>query len=83
MNLFVRPLIPIILDQPVPIVGDQSALVSGRIYENRGTGLGDIGFDVAIDKSYSGGLVIIDGLAGTLPTATDDVLGFDQSLLCL
>ncbi|RHW75679.1 hypothetical protein [Colwellia sp. RSH04] len=32
-------------------------------------------------KSFSNGLVAVAGVVGSLPTATDDALGFDQYLL--
>lgn len=72
-NFFLRPAIPIILKQDIP---DQAGG-----YDTRKTELGDIGFDASIGKSLAGGLVIIGGLAGTLPTATDDSLGLDQWLI--
>ena len=49
--------------------------------EEKGVGLGDISFDAAIGKSYPSGLVLVGGIVGTLPTATDDALGLDQWLL--
>lgn len=69
INLFLRPLIPIILDQPVPKDGG---------FESKGVALGDISFDAAIGKGFASGLQLIGGIAGTLPTATDDDLGGDQ-----
>lgn len=82
-NLFVRPLIPLVLDQPVPLVGDQPvlALPGAPVFESRGVELGDISFDVAIGKTLPSKLVLFGGLVGTLPTATDDALGLDQYLL--
>jgi hypothetical protein len=72
-NVFMRPAIPFILDQDVPVgVGD---------FDNKRYELGDIGFDLALGKSLSGGVVVIGGVVGTLPTATDDALGLDQWLL--
>jgi len=73
MNLFVRPQIPVIFDQPV--------LVGGQNFDSKGTELGDISFDAAIGKSMANGVVLIGGVVGTLPTATDDALGLDQYLL--
>ena len=72
-NLFVRPAIPLIVDQDVPNQNGD--------FDSRGTDLGDISFDVALGKSLPNGVVIIGGLVGTLPTATDDDLGLDQWLL--
>jgi len=71
-NFFLRPLIPIILDQPVP---------QGNGFDSKGIELGDIGYDAAIGKNFSSGLVLIGGVAGLLPTATHDALGLDQYLL--
>ena len=72
-NFFFRPAIPIIIRQDIPTgIGD---------YETRKTEIGDIGFDASIGKSLGSGLILIGGLGGTLPTATDDDLGLDQWLL--
>ncbi len=71
-NLFVRPLIPIILSQDVPTADG---------FESVGVDLGDIGFDVFLAKNLAGGFVVGGGVVGTLPTATDDALGLDQWLL--
>ena len=79
-NLFVRPLIPIVLDQPVPVVFDGPVFQENR-FESRGVELGDIGFDAAIGKTLSNGTVLFGGIVGTLPTATDDDIGLDQWLL--
>jgi len=72
MNFFLRPLIPLILDQPVPKNGG---------FDSEGVDLGDISFDAAIGKSFSNGVQLIGGMVGTLPTATNDDLGLDQLLL--
>lgn len=69
-NLFVRPAVPVILDQDVP---NQSGG-----FDSKGTDLGDISFDAALTKTLPDGIVLVGGLAGTLPTATDDDLGLDQ-----
>lgn len=71
-NFFLRPLIPIIIDQPVYENGG---------FSSKGVELGDIGFDAAIGHSFPSGLTLIGGLAGLLPTATDDALGLEQLLL--
>ena len=71
-NLLVRPLIPVILNQEVP---------STDGFESFGVDLGDIGFDIAVFNSWSNGFVFGGGLAGTLPTATEDELGLNQWLL--
>ncbi len=88
VNLFVRPLIPVYFDQPTPIVtgtpvddssGDFNT--QSRGFESTGTELGDIGFDVAIGKTLSSGIVMVGGIVGTLDTATDDAIGLGQTLL--
>lgn len=81
MNLFVRPLIPIFLDQPVPVVGDQGIGTASPDFTGTGVQLGDIGFDVAVGRSFSNGMLVLGGVVGTLPTATDDAVGLDQYLL--
>ncbi len=72
-NLFVRPAVPLIFKQDVPRAGGG--------FSSKGVDLGDIGFDVALAKSFSNGVVLLGGVVGTLPTATDDALGSDQWLL--
>jgi len=75
-NFFVRPAIPIIFDQSVP------NLDGG--FDSKGLDLGDIGFDASFGFSFKNGTntnVVIAGMAGTIPTATDDSLGLDQWLL--
>jgi len=69
LNLFVRPAVPLIFSQDVP---------GASGFESRGVDLADIGFDVALGKSFSSGFLVIGGLVGTLPTATDEALGGDQ-----
>jgi len=71
-NFFLRPLIPFILDQPVFQNGG---------FESAGIDLGDISFDAGVGKSFPSGLVLIGGIAGTLPTATDNSLSLNQYLL--
>ena len=72
-SLFIRPAIPIILKQDVPD--------SNGVFDSKGADLGDITFDLSLTKALPNGIVIIGGLVGTLPTATDDALGRDQWLL--
>ena len=72
-NLFVRPAIPVIFSQDVPQLGGG--------FSSEGVELGDMSFDAALAKSLPGGFVVVGGLAGTLPTATNDSLGLDQWLL--
>ena len=75
-NFFVRPAIPVIFDQSVPSP-------SGG-FDSTGVNLGDIAFDAAFGFSFkkkAGANVLIAGLTGTIPTATDEALGLDQWLL--
>jgi hypothetical protein len=72
-NLFVRPAIPVIFSQDVPQPGGG--------FSSEGVDLGDIGFDLSLGKTLPGGIVLLGGLAGTIPTATNDALGLDQWLL--
>jgi len=72
-QLFIRPAIPVILEQDVPD--------SNGVFDSKGADLGDISFDASLIKSLQNGIVVIGGLVGTLPTATDDALGLDQWLL--
>ena len=75
-NFFIRPAIPVIFDQSVPSP-------SGG-FESKGVDLGDIAFDAAFGFSFekkNGTNVLIAGLTGTMPTATEEALGLDQWLL--
>jgi hypothetical protein len=62
-NLFVRPGIPILVEQPV------FNAAKGRW--DSASGLGDIGFDIAYGVTEKSGLLWTLGMAGTVPTATD------------
>jgi hypothetical protein len=88
-NLYVRPNIPVLIDQPVPVVfgADVSPSADGqfttqdRNFGNSGTDLGDITFDIAIGKTFPSKTVLAGGIAGTLDTATSDDVGLGQTLL--
>jgi hypothetical protein len=83
-NLFVRPLIPVFVDQPVPVIGGESIPpgdASAADFSSTGWQLGDISFDAAIGKTFDNGMVLFAGVVGTLPTATDNRVGLDQYLL--
>jgi hypothetical protein len=72
VNFYLRPAVPIVISQDVPVIGG---------FDSKGVELGDISFDAAVGKSLPGGYVVVGGVVGTLPTATDDALGLDQWLL--
>jgi len=67
-NFFVRPGIPLLIDQPTfdPREGDFDGV----------SGIGDIGFDVGYRVTEKDGLLWAFGMVGTLPTATvEDIAG--------
>ncbi len=72
-NLFIRPAIPVFINQDVPNVNGG--------FESKGVEFGDISFDASLAKGFPNGVVMLGGLTGTLPTASDDALGGDQWLL--
>ena len=69
-NLFVRPAVPVIFSQDVPDPNGG--------FNSEGVDLGDISFDAALGRTLPGGIVVLGGLAGTMPTATNDARGLDQ-----
>ena len=74
-NFFVRPLVPLIVNQPAP------SITSSTGFEDAEYELGDIGFDAAYGQTFknkSGANVFIAGFAGSIPTATSDQTGTDQ-----
>jgi hypothetical protein len=76
-NLFFRPAIPLILSQPV---WDSTT----GTFQSEGMALGDIGYDATMGFSFNvegGRNSILLGVAGSIPTATDDALASDQWLL--
>ena len=72
-NIFVRPLIPIILTQP--IITEQGT------FQNEGFNLGDIGFDIAYGISFPSKWMTVFGIAGSAPTATKKELGTGRWML--
>ena len=68
-SVFFRPAIPIFFGEPVPS--------SGGGFDSVGTDLGDIGFDLSYGFTTDKGMILGGGVAGLLPTATDDRLGKD------
>ena len=72
-NLFIRPAFPLIISQDVPNAGGG--------FDSKEVDLGDITFDASLARGFPNGMVLLGGLTGTLPTATNDALGLDQWLL--
>jgi len=68
-SVFFRPAIPVMFNEPVP------AAPNG--WQEAGTDLADIGFDLSYGKTTASGLLWGLGVVGTIPTATDDRLGKD------
>lgn len=66
-NLFIRPVLAYAIDQPI------FDLDSGRLKSK--SGFADLGFDVALGKSYDSGLILIGGIQGTLPIGADGLSG--------
>jgi hypothetical protein len=60
-NIFVRPAIPLLVDQPVPTVDD------GIFDWDDTTAMGDWGFDLAYGVTEKSGLLWAVGMVGTLP----------------
>ena len=68
-SIFFRPGIPVMFNEPVP---------DGKGgFSSEGTDLGDTGFDLSYGITTPSGLLWGGGLAGTLPTASNDTLGND------
>ena len=85
-NFFLRPLIPVYLDQPVPLALGHTILRDSHDagmpgFSGTGLQLGDISFDAAIGNTSDSGVVLAGGVVGTLPTASDDRVGLGQYLL--
>ncbi|VAW70376.1 hypothetical protein MNBD_GAMMA09-1417 [hydrothermal vent metagenome] len=66
-NFFFRPVLAYAIEQPI---FDSS---EGR-FKSR-SGLGDMGFDLAVGQTYDSGLILVGGLQGTLPIGSDDLTG--------
>lgn len=73
LNIFFRPLIPIVFRQPVPN--------SNGGFDCKGVALADISYDLSVGKTLPGGIILLGGIVGSIPTATDDALGLHQWLL--
>ncbi len=63
MMLFFRPAIPILFNPPV---------ITERGVESAGFNLGDISYDLALGGTTEKGLLYLAGVAGSMPTATDE-----------
>lgn len=72
VNMFIRPLIPINLKQPV---------YETPGFTNAGVDLGDISIDLAFGKTFNNKWLAVVGTFASLPTATDDRVGLNQVLL--
>jgi len=69
-NFFARPGFPIIFDTPY---------FGGTEWEGVGVELGDIGYDLGYGGTVgSSGLIMLGGVVGTIPSATDDRIGRNQ-----
>ena len=73
-KLFIRPAIPIVIDQPYPTMN------SGTFAFDEASGLADIGYDIAYGLSWPDGKQFAAGVVGSLPTATGDVPGGNTTL---
>ncbi len=71
VNLYVRPLIPIYLSQPV--IGDEGFTKEG--------GLGNISADVAVGKTWPAKWITLVGVFGGFPTASNKALRSKQVTL--
>jgi len=69
-NFFLRPLIPVVLSQPVPTQAG---------FEDHGAALGDISVDAAVGKSWPSGFTGIIGAFASFPTGTDNSISANQT----
>lgn len=66
-----RPAIPVFFDTPY------FDTTSGQ-FESSTTTIGDIGFDIMVGQKFESGLVLLGGMVGTLPWASDDHVSANQ-----
>jgi len=66
LNLFIRPAFTFMTGQP------SYDPVKGVFYDK--SGFGDIGFDVALGKTYESGWIFVGGVQGTLPAGSESEL---------
>ena len=71
-NIFVRPAIPLLVDQPVPTVS------GGTFRWDDKTATGDWGFDLAYGVTEKNGLLWAGGMVGTLPFASSSKVSGKQ-----
>lgn len=71
LNLYVRPLIPIYITQPV---------IGATGFESK-AGLGNISADIAVGKTWPSKWITLVGAFGGFPTASDDALKSSQVTL--
>lgn len=71
-NLFIRPAVPLLANQPVPGVRN------GQFNFEGVTALGDIGFDIGYGVTEKNGFLWAFGMVGTLPTATNSEVAGKQ-----
>lgn len=71
LNLYVRPLVPIYISQPV---------IGSNGFEQR-TALGNISADVAIGKTWPSKWITLVGVFGGFPTASDEALRMNYTTL--
>jgi len=70
-NLIIRPLIPILFNQPVYGING---------FESAGTNLGNIGFDILYGGTDKTGLLTGVGIVGTIPSATNNDIRSEWAL---
>jgi hypothetical protein len=72
-NIFVRPAIPLLVNQPVPTVNGD-----GTLDWDSPTAMGDWGFDFAYGVTEADGFLWAGGIVGTLPVATSSRVSGNQ-----
>lgn len=65
LNVYSRPAIPIAWDALVPDAANTD-------FDNT-AGLGDIGFDMALENNFPSGWIVAGGMVSSLPVGTDDL----------
>jgi len=69
-NLFVRPAFPFVIGQSVYDGNTQTF--------NSTSGFADMGYDMALGRTFKNGMIIVVGAQGTIPTGTDENLTGEQ-----